>query len=271
MLKTNIWIATTQNGKKEHIDIATKEGVWGNKIKKRIFKDSKIDDILLLKTNSQDKVKVVALYRILGSPFESSENPWNDGTNYCNMIPIKLIDNYIYENKEIYKIAQECINGDGKGKKYGLQNLNGLNVPLSIEYMIPLFNHIGLTINKDDELDDYIQPQKSSDIDVVDKLEDTIMELNPTSGFIYAIKQNGIDNCFKVGFTKQSTIQRLKQLQTGNPNELVIVFEKRVYDVRKVERKLHTILDIFDCRKKLEWFEIEKRKLISLLTEITKS
>lgn len=61
---------------------------------------------------------------------------------------------------------------------------------------------------------------------------------------------------YKIGFTKNSVGKRVKQLQTGNSNEIAIeyIFEASDY-ISNIESRLHRDLDIY--RVGGEWFELD--------------
>jgi hypothetical protein len=96
------------------------------------------------------------------------------------------------------------------------------------------------------------------------KLSDNNIEINNKNndniakeGFVYIIKDNSKENCYKIGKTLYLT-NRLKSLQTGNPY-IEIIATLKTYDFNKIEKELHKKLK--SKRIKNEWFEIEKNLL----------
>ena len=71
------------------------------------------------------------------------------------------------------------------------------------------------------------------------------------SGKVYII-QSGSTNYYKMGLTKDTINQRIKQLQTGNPYQLRPTHSHNVVDMRIAETILHQ--RYFQQRGRLEWF-----------------
>lgn len=76
---------------------------------------------------------------------------------------------------------------------------------------------------------------------------------------IYLIKQQDT-NFYKIGVTKKEPIKRLKELQTGNGNELILIKVFQSSFAYKVERSLH--LHFKDKSVNLEWFLLEENDLL---------
>lgn len=71
-------------------------------------------------------------------------------------------------------------------------------------------------------------------------------------GYIYAIKVTSKD-LFKIGYAADPEI-RLRDLQTGNPERLILYKQVRVFWPEEVESLMHATLSY--CRVRGEWFEI---------------
>jgi len=76
-------------------------------------------------------------------------------------------------------------------------------------------------------------------------------------------------NRYKIGFTKNSVKKRIKQLQTGNPDEITQI---QVYDTinyKKVEKWMQRL----HRAKKVEgeWFELTDEDILSFLDECKKA
>lgn len=66
-------------------------------------------------------------------------------------------------------------------------------------------------------------------------------------------------NLYKIGITKKDPEKRLKELQTGNANELILIktFETK-FDF-KMEASLHACYRM--QRKNSEWFELNEQQI----------
>ncbi len=86
--------------------------------------------------------------------------------------------------------------------------------------------------------------------------------------FIYILNAQGTD-LYKIGITrKKTTVQRIKNLQTGNSNIIVEVFKHESEYASTIERCLHRHYS--HLREKGEWFDFSdisiedvKNKLLS--------
>lgn len=73
--------------------------------------------------------------------------------------------------------------------------------------------------------------------------------------FVYLLGDSGQDNTFKIGITKSSIEKRIKQLQTGNGEEIYLInFHETKYPLF-LERSLH--LKFNNKKKKNEWFNLD--------------
>lgn len=88
---------------------------------------------------------------------------------------------------------------------------------------------------------------------------------------ISSINNKSLKFPIKIGYTKQILANRIKDLNTGNPDRLVKLFSIRVEDAYKFEKKIHLHLDIFRIRNRFatnkEWYFID---FIYLLKQIEK-
>lgn len=92
-------------------------------------------------------------------------------------------------------------------------------------------------------------------------------EPNPTS--IYIIKEEG-KNFYKIGVAR-NVESRLKQIKTGNPNELTVIYQKEFPDGKTayhLENKCHNIVK--DKRIYSEWFELSKTDVDKLIHYLDK-
>lgn len=73
--------------------------------------------------------------------------------------------------------------------------------------------------------------------------------------FVYLLGDTGQDNVFKIGMTRGDVKKRIKQLQTGNGEEIYLVnFYETEYPFF-IERSLH--LKYCPKQKRNEWFTLE--------------
>lgn len=78
--------------------------------------------------------------------------------------------------------------------------------------------------------------------------------------WIYLIKADGdYDTRYKIGITKKTPQQRLKQLQTGNPYKLEIVDIYQSEFADKIERTFHNIYNSNNTHG--EWFELDMEQI----------
>lgn len=79
--------------------------------------------------------------------------------------------------------------------------------------------------------------------------------------YVYLLGDSGQDNAFKIGMTRGLIEKRIKELQTGNGEELYLVdFYETNYPFF-MERLLHNKL--FPKQKKNEWFNLSSSDIIN--------
>lgn len=82
-------------------------------------------------------------------------------------------------------------------------------------------------------------------------------------GLIYIIGEENDSGLYKIGETKNLK-NRIKQLQTGNPNKLVVIDKFRCINRKIFEKILHKK---YESNKKLgEWFEFTDDELVACIT-----
>ena len=75
-------------------------------------------------------------------------------------------------------------------------------------------------------------------------------------GFVYLIGEASTPNLFKIGSTRKKDINdRMRQLQTGNPDELYLSRCFETDEPFKVEHNLHFVLGEENFHG--EWFSVE--------------
>jgi hypothetical protein len=78
--------------------------------------------------------------------------------------------------------------------------------------------------------------------------------------FVYLLGDFGQDECFKIWVTRSTVEKRIKQLQTGNGEELYIVnFYETEYPFF-IEKSLH--LKFYPNKKRNEWFNLQTNDVI---------
>ena len=78
--------------------------------------------------------------------------------------------------------------------------------------------------------------------------------------FVYLLGDSGQDNTFKIGMTRGSVEKRIKQLQTGNGEEIFLVNYYETDYPFFLERSLH--LKFFPKQKKNEWFNLNHEDVL---------
>lgn len=73
--------------------------------------------------------------------------------------------------------------------------------------------------------------------------------------FVYLLSDSGQDNMFKIGVTRNKIEKRIKQLQTGNGNEIFLIKYYETDYPFFIERLLH--MKFFPKQNINEWFTLE--------------
>lgn len=78
--------------------------------------------------------------------------------------------------------------------------------------------------------------------------------------YVYLIGENSESNFYKIGVTKKNNItERKKELQTGNPNELIIVDYFETTNPYKLEKMLHN--HFWKNNELNEWFYLDNNNV----------
>jgi hypothetical protein len=72
--------------------------------------------------------------------------------------------------------------------------------------------------------------------------------------YVYLLGDSGQDNTFKIGMTRGNINKRIKQLQTGNGENIYLVNYYETDYPFFIERLLHT--KFYPKQKKNEWFNL---------------
>lgn len=78
--------------------------------------------------------------------------------------------------------------------------------------------------------------------------------------FVYIMGDSGQDGCFKIGMTRGDVKKRIKQLQTGNGEEIYLVNYFKTEYPFFIEKCLHT--KFFPSQKKNEWFNLNVEDVV---------
>lgn len=81
-----------------------------------------------------------------------------------------------------------------------------------------------------------------------------------STGWIYLARNAKLDVC-KIGFTTREPEDRLRELSTGSPSELIL--EGCIRGGPQLESRLHEWFD--DIRIKGEWFDLDREDLRNVL------
>lgn len=78
------------------------------------------------------------------------------------------------------------------------------------------------------------------------------------NGYVYLIKETtSAETFYKIGCTRRDDVaKRLKQLQTGNPNELSLELSYKTSAPFKLEKMLHNRFGGLRCHG--EWFRLDE-------------
>ena len=92
-------------------------------------------------------------------------------------------------------------------------------------------------------------------------------------GFVYLILQVDVDGfeTFKIGVSKNDPHLRVKQLSTGNPNQisLLYLYESEYY--KKIENLLHRKYKAKQTLANNEWFVLDEIDVSSFIDECKRS
>jgi hypothetical protein len=80
-------------------------------------------------------------------------------------------------------------------------------------------------------------------------------------GIVYLLGEFSDYGRFKIGISKNPVNRRLKQLQTGNSNEIFIVNEYKTKHYKEVERFLHR--KYYSDKALGEWFELSHEDVVN--------
>ena len=83
----------------------------------------------------------------------------------------------------------------------------------------------------------------------------------PRRGWVYVLHCDGFH---KIGISTGSPDCRARNMQTGNPHLITVLFQIRHDDIDDAEKRLHVTFD--DRRVRGEWFELDTADMGQLIT-----
>lgn len=88
-------------------------------------------------------------------------------------------------------------------------------------------------------------------------------------GTVYLLAEFVDNPRFKIGITKGDVSKRIRELSTGNSNEIILINQYQSENYRKIEGMLHR--KFFMNRTKGEWFELTNEQVFSFTEEAKKA
>jgi hypothetical protein len=86
-------------------------------------------------------------------------------------------------------------------------------------------------------------------------------------GWVYVIEEMG-QHLFKIGYTTNAPLDRLRQLQTGNGQKLDLLAAFTCDEPEKVEKALHRLLEAHTQRMQGEWFALPREQMLDVLMHL---
>jgi hypothetical protein len=88
-------------------------------------------------------------------------------------------------------------------------------------------------------------------------------------GYVYLLAEMGDKLRYKIGITKNNVEKRVKQLRTGNSDDIMIIHRYHSLNYKKIERMLHTKFK--NDRLHLEWFTMTDEQVMAFMAEAKKA
>ena len=85
------------------------------------------------------------------------------------------------------------------------------------------------------------------------------------NGYVYLLCQWSDEISYKIGKSKKSPFKRIKNLQTGNPNEITVVNYYQCENYGKVEKWLHHQYKNKRTDGGEEWFHLSEQDVLGFL------
>lgn len=90
----------------------------------------------------------------------------------------------------------------------------------------------------------------------------------PKSNKLYILLAEGT-NQYKIGFTKGEVRDRIKGLQTANPNKIIPIFTFESEFATQIEKTIHRAKALESISG--EWFELKKEDIPDIISTIEKT
>jgi len=88
-------------------------------------------------------------------------------------------------------------------------------------------------------------------------------------GYVYLLAEMGDKLRYKIGITKNNVNKRVKQLKTGNSDDIMIINTYKSINYKKIEKLLHRKFN--SDRIHLEWFTMTDEQVSTFITEAKKA
>lgn len=88
-------------------------------------------------------------------------------------------------------------------------------------------------------------------------------------GYVYLLSEWGTDLRYKIGVTKNDVEKRVKQLKTGNSNDIKLLYSYQSKNYKKIEGILHRKFN--PVRENGEWFTLTDDEVFEFINECKKA
>lgn len=83
-------------------------------------------------------------------------------------------------------------------------------------------------------------------------------------GYVYLLEEfRNEERAFKIGFTTTTVEKRVKSMQTGNSDEIVICYKYKTKNYLRLEKMMH--IHFASKHKRGEWFSMSDSQALSFL------
>lgn len=88
------------------------------------------------------------------------------------------------------------------------------------------------------------------------------------NGYVYLLAEWGQNLRYKIGITRNDVEKRVKQLKTGNSNDIKVIQTYSSKNYKKIERMLHQ--KFCQVREEGEWFTLTDEEVGTFIAECKK-
>ena len=91
-------------------------------------------------------------------------------------------------------------------------------------------------------------------------------------GVVYLILETNQygDETHKIGVTKRNITKRISELQTGNPNQLILLSSYETKHYKQLEKWLHRKFSCYKTNANNEWFYLPNETVLNFILECKK-